>query len=524
MVADNGEVGGRNDFPARVRGAFGRGNAAMVLKAYEAYACAVARSKEDAADVTRAADILLDQGADSSVVTGALLAPPYQRGDLTTDEVKARFGEEIATLIKRASSERALRSDREMHRIEDLRRWVSSMSDDIRTVILRLGLRLAALEELAEEDLENGQSDRWKDVARETLQLYVPLADRMGMGALSTRLEDLSFSILQPAVHAELSKRLERIREEDQICLALLKDGIRQLLTNRGLEATIEGRTKGLYSIYQKMRRLDSSLEEIMDRIGLRIIVPSVEECYAVLGMLHTRFRPIPGTFDDYIGLPKENGYQSLHTCVYPVPDASIKPVEFQIRTEAMHHQAEYGIAAHWLYKSQREAEAESQRQLEWLRNLLPPQEKALSIDEFLEHLHRRSMRTVRWAFPLNNEGRPAYAGRPSANTYRPQFYPVFQGCLATNRPCLTSGGPHHGISTDILPRSLDFVDDLNADRHGEGPRGDRGRSTLYHHLTPTPEAQRYGASAARLHHRHGGTQREAQSFSHLLSPRGGFL
>lgn len=387
MAADNDRVAGRNGFPVRMLRIFGKGDAAMVLKAH---ACAAEQSEEDTAGHTHVADTLLDQGADASVVTGALLAPPYQRGDLTAREMKTLFGEAIATLVQRASSDRILRSDTEMHRIEDLRRWVGSMSDDIRTVVLRFGLRLAALEELAEENAEDSQSGSRKDVARDTLQLYVPLADRMGMGALCTRLEDLCFRILQPAVHAELSERLEPILEEDQICLALLRDGIHQLLTERGLEATIESRTKGLYSIYRKMRRLDSSLEEIMDRIGLRIIVPSVEECYAVLGMLHTRFRPIPGTFDDYIGFPKENGYQSLHTCVYPVPDASVKPVEFQIRTEVMHHQAEHGIAAHWLYKSQRELEAESQRQLEWLRGLLPPQEKTFSLDEFLEHLHRQ--------------------------------------------------------------------------------------------------------------------------------------
>lgn len=381
------EIERGSGFPARVERCFGERDAAMVLRAY---GCALERSGGDTEDHARIANVLIAQHADPVVVTAALLAPLHRRDDLSTDEIKSLFGEEMSRLVERSSSDRVLRTDTEAHRMEDLRRWLKSISADVRTLVLRVALRLGTLEELAKQGQDSGQGNGQKDIAQESLELYAPLADRMSMGSLRTRLEDTCFRILQPTIYAEVKGSLQPIQEGDQICLSLLEDGVRQLLDQQGIKATIHGRTKGLYSLYQKMCRLDSSLEEIMDRIGLRIIVPSVRECYTVLDLLHTRFRPIAGTFDDYIKSPKKNGYQSLHTCVYPIPDASIKPVEFQIRTEAMHREAEYGIAAHWLYKNESEAEAEGQRQLEWIRSLLPAGGENASHAEFVDHLHQQ--------------------------------------------------------------------------------------------------------------------------------------
>lgn len=223
------------------------------------------------------------QRADSAVVTGAMLAPLYQRGDLSASEIDLHFGTMMTTLVERASSDRVLRTDSDVHRVEDLRQWVRSMSDDLRTVVLRLGLRLSVLEGLVDEDTDDGH----RQMARETLQLYVPLADGMGMGSMCMRLEDVCFRILQPALYAELASKLEPIQEEDRICLTLLKDGIGQLLKRRGVKAAIQGRAKGLY-------------------------------------------------------------------------------------------------------KSQEEGEAEGQRQLDWLRGLLPEAERSFRLDDFLEHLYRQ--------------------------------------------------------------------------------------------------------------------------------------
>lgn len=378
-----------DSFPLRVQQTYDKKETPCLL---QAYALALERVDEEIDDHLRAAYALLDQRADAVVVTAALLTGPYRHGDLPVSEIQSVFGSNIGNLVARASADGLLTTPTEPRRIGDLRRWLEEVSVDIRTVVLRVGLQLGTVEALAgkERSGEEDQNDDAADVARETFDLYVPLADRMGMGALRTRLEDASFRLLQPAVHAEMTKSLQPIREEDQACLALIENGVAQLLNQRGIDATIQGRTKGLYSLYRKMRRLDSSLDEVMDRIGLRIIVDSVETCYQVLGLLHTRFRPVPGTFDDYIGFPKENGYQSLHTCVYPVPDISAKPVEFQIRTEAMHHEAEYGVAAHWLYKDQEETRTEGQEQLDRLRDLLSEENRDLNSEAFLERLHRR--------------------------------------------------------------------------------------------------------------------------------------
>jgi GTP pyrophosphokinase len=162
---------------------------------------------------------------------------------------------------------------------------------------------------------------------------------------------------------------------------------MQKLLKRNEIESKLLGRTKGLFSLHRKMRRTNLSLEAVTDKIGMRIIVSSVRDCYTVLGLIHTQFQPIPGKFKDYIGLPKDNGYQSLHTCVYPVRRISHKPVEIQIRTEAMHSEAEYGVAAHWYYKTENDSDAENLRQLTWLRSLPAEHDTSLDREGFLNRL-----------------------------------------------------------------------------------------------------------------------------------------
>jgi len=224
-------------------------------------------------------------------------------------------------------------------------------------------------------------------LARETMELYVPLAGRLGMGVMRARLEDICFRILEPHAYQELAEAISPIRQEDEGCLLLLVDGTKRLLEMNRITASVQGRTKGLYSLSRKMRAQGLSLEAITDKIGLRIIVSSVPECYAALGLLHTHHQPIPNRFRDYIGLPKDNGYQSLHTCVYPVREISRKQVEFQIRTNAMHMQAEFGVAAHWLYKSRQEAALEHHRHLTWVRGLYREHEGSVDRASFLRRL-----------------------------------------------------------------------------------------------------------------------------------------
>jgi (p)ppGpp synthase/HD superfamily hydrolase len=239
--------------------------------------------------------------------------------------------------------------------------------DDDRIRVVRLGLRMAELEELASQ----GDGDH-RDLAQDTLEHHVPLADRLGMTQLCTRLEDACFRLIDPKAYHDLARTVKPLQDEDAACLELLKRVVHRLLERNHVNATMEGRIKGLYSLHRKIVRRRCSVREIMDKIGLRILVPSVRECYLVLGLLHTHFCHVPGTLDDYIGSPKDNGYQSLHTCIYPVPEICDKPVEIQVRTHVMHQESEYGMAAHQLYKRRQRTAHRNNGQSSQIQELLP--------------------------------------------------------------------------------------------------------------------------------------------------------
>jgi len=366
----------------RIRQAFPKESADVVVKAYDYVVCRLGKQTNEC---LRTVQLLLSQQTDHVVVASALLGSLYSHSwPLKPEELQQVFGNTIANLVESLQRTEVMRTDTEAHRQEDMKALLVSLRGNIRSVIVRIGLRLAELEHLVKTGCRNSCQ-----IARETLDVYVPLARRMGMGSLREKLEDFSFRLLEPGIYKELAEKVEPIRAEDQVCLEILVVAVRKVLDRNGFEGTVSGRTKSLYSLYMKMRRLDASLEKIMDKIGIRIIVSSVTECYQVLGLLHTHCSPIPGTFDDYIGFPKDNGYQSLHTCVYPVRDVSHKPVEFQIRTEAMHMEAEFGVAAHWRYKSQEEAYTEGERQLQWLRSLKIHRDDVASHTDFLERLRK---------------------------------------------------------------------------------------------------------------------------------------
>jgi len=376
------QVESEDSFQRLVRQTFPSAAADVVLKAHD---CASARLGVHTDQLSRPADILLRHQADHIAVTAGLLAPLRRSGYTDFNEIRSLFGEQLALLVERVFSEDTLRTDPDIRRSEMLLRFLESISTEIRAAPLRIALRLAELEKPVLNDDRNRQ-----DVARETLELYVPLSDRLGMSILRAQLEDASFAILNPSDHELLAQCAASSRHEDEVVLDLLLNDITHLLAQNGVRATVHGRIKGLYGLYRKMCQQGCSASKVTDRIGLRIIVSSVKECYQVLSLLHARFRPVPGMFDDYIRFPKENGYQSLHTCVYPVPDISRKLVEFQIRTVEMHHEAQFGTAAHWLYKDRAEAEHCSARQLQWLRSLLIECERCASDAEFIKYLHRQ--------------------------------------------------------------------------------------------------------------------------------------
>lgn len=340
-----------------------------------------ARRKTHGVDSTpfRAADLLLEQDADALAIASALLAPLLWKNVTNLDDIRNHFGKGIAAAIEDADS-LALSQSENHHDVRDL---LASLGGVTRRALLFIVFRLIALENAINAPLSNG-----RQMAQETLDLFVPITDRLSLGNLRRRLEDACFRIIEPADYDHLQKNVAPIQAEDDQCLRIIVAGILRLLTNNGIQGRIQARTKSLYGIWRKMKRKGKSLDEIMDRIGLRVIVTSVLDCYTVLGLLHAHFKPIPDTFNDYIGLPKDNGYQSLHTCVYPVRELSHKPIEFQVRTELMHREAEHGTAAHWRYKS---ASMERDRhRAQWMEGLTHQHEKAKSTEAFIELLHQQ--------------------------------------------------------------------------------------------------------------------------------------
>ncbi len=347
--------------------------------------------KEQAA-LARMARGLLDHGVDAEALSSAVLAPLLWEHVVTEDQVQASFGKAVSDLTTALPRPAQLRTDTEDNRRRDLQQLLESLSSDVRAAVLAAVHRLQALDRVVEGNRAEGPPPEFdaRAYAVEALDIYVPLCGRLGLGALRQQLEDRAFQILDPPGYDALAREVAPLREEDETAMRLLRRAVSRHLEHHEIPARVHGRVKGLYSLHRKMRLTGRSLPEVMDKIGLRIIVSSVPECYAALGILHTHYRPVPGSFKDYIGLPKENGYRSLHTCVYPIQGLSEKPVEIQIRTEAMHLEAEFGVAAHWRYKSEREAAEAGARQIAWLRSLPRQHRESRTHEDFVERLRRQ--------------------------------------------------------------------------------------------------------------------------------------
>jgi len=332
-----------------------------------------------------AANLLFEQEADAVAIAASLLAPLLWQKLASLDEIREHSGPTVAATLENLHPPFTSHDDGRPYRHKEIQEILGAIGGTPRKALLFISFRLLALKRAMPP-----RSASVRNLAQETLDLLVPIANRLSMGDLRRRLEDACFRILDPDKYAYLKERVAPIQAEDDKYLRILLDGVQRLLGNNGIAGRVQGRTKSLYSIQRKMTRTGRSLKEIMDRVGLRVIVASVPECYAVLGLLHAHFKPIPGTFDDYIGLPKDNGYQSLHTCVYPIREISHKPIEFQVRTELMHLEAEHGTAAHWRYKSEAEAADRDRQRVQWMRGLVHQHAEAPSSEAFVELLHRQ--------------------------------------------------------------------------------------------------------------------------------------
>lgn len=367
-------------FIEKVKKTFTSKKAQLVARAYAFSAEKACGNDSTGRD---AALLMIEQKADATCVAASLLAPLLWQNCTSANEIRIQFGREMEALIDDlrppmiASKGECSNSGGEIEKI------LAAFRGSPRRALLFIAFRLLALE-------KTEPSDDAVRIAQETLDLLAPIANRLSLGDLRRRLEDACLRILEPETYEELKARLSPIRADDDKCLKILLDGVQNLLDQNGIAGRTEGRTKSLYSIWRKMKRTGRSLQEIMDRVGLRVIVTSVPDCYRVLGILHTHFTPVAGTFDDYIGLPKENGYQSIHTCVYPVREISHKPIEFQIRTELMHMEAEYGTAAHWRYKNRAGAAQRESRRAQWMKGLREQHAQAPSSEAFIDLLHRQ--------------------------------------------------------------------------------------------------------------------------------------
>ncbi len=310
--------------------------------------------------------ILLSQlSADETAIVVCLLSDSRLRTESFFKVIKNEFGNDILHMVQAIEKLHGFKANKmdSQEQAERLRRMLLAMVDDVRVVLIKLAYRVQRLREIADKD-EITQ----KAIATETLEIFSPIANRLGIGQLKWELEDLSLRYLQPDTYKRIAKMLEEKRGEREVYIKQVVAEIESLLKDTGIDASIYGRPKHIYSIWSKMTNKDKQFKELFDVRAIRVTVNTVSECYTVLGLIHGRWHHIPKEFDDYIANTKENGYQSLHTAVYG-PEG--KAVEIQIRTRAMHEFAEYGVAAHWRYKERSNQDEVLEKTIHSIRRLL---------------------------------------------------------------------------------------------------------------------------------------------------------
>jgi GTP pyrophosphokinase len=326
------------------------------------------------------AKLLTELEMDDATLAAALLHDVVEDTGRDLDEIRREFGDEIAVLVDGVTKLRRIQFDtgRE-HQAENLRRMLLAMAQDLRVILIKLADRLHNMSTLGPLPEE-----RRREVAQETLQIMAPIAHRLGVWRFKWQLEDLALEHLDPEKYLEIAQAVTQSREEREAAIQEAVAQLRDRLTEMGIEATIEGRPKHFYSIYQKMQTQSVDFDQILDLEAIRVIVNTETECYTVLGVVHSLWLPLPDMFTDYVAKPKPNMYQSLHTKAVG-PTGS--PMEVQIRTWAMHRRAEYGVASHWRYKEGRGGDLEADAKLSWLRQLLELHTDLRDPHEWLESL-----------------------------------------------------------------------------------------------------------------------------------------
>ena len=328
--------------------------------------------------------ILADLELDKETLVAGILHDVVEDTVMTEEEITAIFGEEVALLVDGVTklTQISWTIDKVEIQAENLRKMFLAMAKDIRVILIKLADRLHNM-----RTLQYMKPEKQKEKARETMDIYAPIADRLGISKIKTELDDLSLKYLQPEVYKELSEKLALRKDTREAFIHKIMDEVKKHMDDAGIEAKVDGRVKHFFSIYKKMVNQDKTLDQIYDIFAVRIIVESVKDCYAALGVIHEMYKPIPGRFKDYIAMPKPNMYQSLHTTLI---GSSGQPFEIQIRTYEMHRTAEYGIAAHWKYKESGSSKAaidSAEAKLSWLREILEWQRDMSDNKEFLSLL-----------------------------------------------------------------------------------------------------------------------------------------
>ncbi len=324
------------------------------------------------------ARILAELGIDTTAIQAALLHDVPEDTEYSLTDVEERFGAEVAQLVDGVTKlSKFSTHSHEQQQAENIRKMLLAMAQDIRVVLIKLADRLHNM-----RTLYGLPSDKQQRIARQTMEIYAPLAERLGIWQMKWELEDLAFKVLEPERFRELAKLLDTRRKGRETYIERAIAELKPKLEAAGIDADLQGRPKHLYSIWKKMERKGAEFGEIYDVYAIRILVDEVRDCYAALGIVHSIWRPIPGQFDDYIAVPKNNLYQSLHTAVIALDG---KPLEIQIRTQAMHQVSEVGIAAHWRYKEGTKSDREYDAKLAWLRQLLDWQRDVSDATEFVE-------------------------------------------------------------------------------------------------------------------------------------------
>jgi GTP pyrophosphokinase len=327
------------------------------------------------------AEVLTEMKLDATAIAAGLLHDSVEDTPATSEEIAAKFGAQVAHIVEGVTNiDKIQFANREDRQAENVRKMLLAMVSDVRVVLIKLADRLNNM-----RTLEYLKPDRQEAIARETLEIYAPLAHRLGMGKVRGELEDLAFRYTDPVSYEQVTEALEDRRAEGEQLLHSVEDTLVEQLRENGIEARVEWRIKRLYSIFQKLQRTKVSFDQVYDLLAIRVITQDVAACYAVFGMIHTLWRPVPGRIKDFIAMPRANHYQSLHTTVM---SPSGHQFEVQIRTEEMHRIAEEGIAAHWKYKAGGGVvTARDEERLNWIRQLVEWQKEMTDPNEFLSSL-----------------------------------------------------------------------------------------------------------------------------------------